>query len=221
MSGRLARPYAAAEPRRRMIGWALVIAVHLLALWLLVSGTARQGLDALKKPLEAVVIQEVIIPPPPPPPPKPIKLPEPQAPRSEAPPPPFVPPPEVAPPVTAAPAIAATPVPPPAVVAPSPPAPAPAPARPAPPPAAPQPASMAVVCPTQVAPVMPRAAIRRGIEGVVKAEAVIRDGVVREVTILSGPRELHDAVRDAMRQYRCVASGPEVRATQEFNFRLE
>lgn len=80
---------------------------------------------------------------------------------------------------------------------------------------------MGVVCPTQVAPVMPRAAIRRGIEGVVRAEAVIRDGVVREVLILSGPRELHDAVRDAMRQYRCASGAAEVRATQEFNFRLQ
>ena len=91
MSGRLARSYAGADPRRRAIGWALVILIHVAALWALVSGTARKGLEILKKPMEAAVIQEVIIPPPPPPPPKQIKPPEPQAPRTEAPPPPFVP----------------------------------------------------------------------------------------------------------------------------------
>lgn len=232
MSGRVARPYGATDPRRRMVGWAAVIAVHAVALWALLSGTAREGLDSVRKPLEAVVIQEVVIPPPPPPPPPPpqplIKPPPVPTPRAEAPPPPFVPPfmppAEVAPPA-AAPAIAAVPTPPaaPAVIAPpAPPAPAAAPAPPAAtPPAAPRPLQMGVVCPTQVTPVMPRAAIRRGIEGVVRAEAVIRDGVVREVNIVSGPRELHDAVREAMRQYRCVSGSTEVRAVQEFNFRLE
>lgn len=235
MAARLARhqrDYGATDPRRRLIGWAVVLAIHALALWALVSGTARQTLDALRKPMQAVVIQEVVIPPPPPPPPpppQPIRPPEAQAPRVSTPPPlpppPFVPPPEVAVPAVAAPAIAAATTPPPAppmIAPPSPPvaAPVPPPAPVAAPPA-PRAVAIGVLCPTQVAPVMPRAAIRRGIEGMVKAEAVIRDGVVREVNIVSGPRELHEAVRDAMRQYRCVSGGTEVRATQEFNFRLE
>lgn len=83
MSARLSRTYGQPDARRRFTGWALVVAIHALALWALVSGTARKGLELLKKPLEAAVIQEVIIPPPPPPP-KPIKPPEPQAPRTEA-----------------------------------------------------------------------------------------------------------------------------------------
>src|SRR5947209_3141234 len=100
------RKYGAKDPTRRMIGWCIVVLVHALVLWALVTGTARRGLEIIKKPLEAAVIQEVIIPPPPPPPPKEIV--KPQAPKLDAPPPPFVPPPEVAPPVSTAPTIAAT-----------------------------------------------------------------------------------------------------------------
>jgi protein TonB len=55
-----------------LVGWAVVIAIHLLILWALVTGTARRSLETIKKkPLEAAVIQEVIIPPAPPPPPPP------------------------------------------------------------------------------------------------------------------------------------------------------
>ena len=68
---------------------------------------------------------------------------------------------------------------------------------------------------------MPRRALRDGISGVVRAQATIRDGVVREVTILSGPRVFHAAVRDAMLQYRCTATPGEVVATQEFEFKVE
>lgn len=215
MSGRLAHTYLGTDRRRRSIGWIWVVLIHLLALWGLVSGTARQGLEILKKPLEAAVIQEVIIPPPPPPPPpKQIKQPEPQAPVAQAPPPPFVPPPEVAAPATTAPVIAASPVAPatPPVIAPPPP---PAPAAP------PRPAQIGVLCPNQVAPVMPRRAIQAGIGGVVRAQATIREGVVKEVAILSGPRELHSAVRDAMLQYRCVSDAAEIRAVQEFDFKID
>jgi protein TonB len=106
------------NPSNRISGLGFVCAVHILAVWMLVSGTAQKGLHLLKKPLEAVVIQEVIIPPlppmPPPPAPKEIRPPEPNAPRVEAP-QPFVPAPEVVPQMqTAAPVIAVTPVPPPA-----------------------------------------------------------------------------------------------------------
>src|ERR1700741_3803204 len=103
------RKYGAKDPTRKMIGWALVIVIHAFVLWALVTGTARKGLEIIKKPLEAAVIQEVIIPPPP----GVTKPPKPQAPRGEAPPPPFVPPPEVTPPTTSAPAIASVATPPP------------------------------------------------------------------------------------------------------------
>ena len=78
-----------------------------------------------------------------------------------------------------------------------------------------------VTCPGQVAPVMPRLAIRAGLTGEVVAQALIVGGRVTEVRILSGPPVFHNAVRDAMRQYRCASSSTQVRVTQKFSFRLE
>ena len=208
--------YKPKDQTRRFKGIAIVVAVHALLGWGIISGTAHDALKAIKKPLEAVVIQEVIIPPPPPPPPKEIKPPEPQQAPPEAPPPPFVPPPEVAPPVTAAPAIqsVAAPPPQPVVIAPPPPKveapPAPA-ARP----------DIRVACPTQVQPEMPRKAIQEGAEGVVRAEITISNGVVKEVNVTSGPRVFHAAVRNAIMQYKCQAGAGDVKATQEFVFKLE
>ncbi len=86
--------------------------------------------------------------------------------------------------------------------------------------AAPAEASMAVACPHMVAPEMPRRAIAEGAYGLVRATAIIRGGVVAEVTSISGPRIFHSAVRTAMLQYKCNASAGEVSATQEFNFVL-
>ena len=209
------RAYSSADPRRKMVGWGVVILVHVVVLWALVTGTARKGLEIIKKPLEAAVIQEVIIPPPPPPPPpKVIEPPKQQVPKVEAPPPPFVPPPEITPPTTA-PSIASVQVAPtaPVVIAPPPP--------PAPPAAPAGRQEMGVACPTQAKPEMPRAAIKDGTEGVVKAQATIRDGAVKEVTILSGPRVFHAAVRNAMLQYRCISGAGDIIATQEFVFKIE
>lgn len=211
------RRYTGADPTRRAIGWVVVALVHIVVGWALISGTARRGLEIIKKPLEAAVIQEVIIPPPPPPPPKEIKPPEPKVTKVEAPPPPYVPPPEVTPPTTSAPSIQSVQAPPP-VMAPIAPPPPPAPA-PAAAPAGRQ--EMGVACPTQVKPEMPRQAIKEGTQGVVKAQALIRDGAVREVTILSGPRVFHNAVRGAMMQYRCISGSGDIIATQEFDFKIE
>ena len=206
--------YESRDPSRRFKGIAIVIALHAFLGYALVSGMARKGLEFIKKPLEAVVIQEVIIPPPPPPPPpKAIKPPE--APKVDAP-PPFVPPPDVASQVSNAPAIVSVAVlpPTPAVIAPPP-----------PPPAPPKPAAnrsdIRVACPTQVQPEMPRKALQDGTEGVVKAQVLIKDGAVREVTILSGPRVFHAAVRAAMMQYKCTEDATDILATQEFVFKLE
>jgi protein TonB len=204
---------------RRYKGIAIVVALHILIGWAIVSGTAKNALILIKKPLEAVVIQEVIIPPPPPPP-KEIKPKE--VPKVEAPPPPFVPPPDVAPPATlTAPVVqsVATPPPTPAVIVPPPP-PAP-PAPPAPPKPAPNRADIRVACPTQVQPEMPRRAIQDQTGGVVRAQVLIKDGAVKEVTILSGPRVFHASVRAAMLQYKCTAESGEITATQEFVFKNE
>jgi protein TonB len=210
--------YERQDPSRRVKGIAIVLVIHALIGYGLVSGMARQGLNFIKKPLEAVVIQEVIIPPPPPPPPpKEIqKLPE--APKVDAPPPPFVPPPDVAAPMTSnAPVIqsVSTPPPAPAVIAPPPPAVVVAHVT------KPNRSDIGVACPTQVPPEMPRKALQDGTEGVVKAQALIRDGVVKEVTILSGPRVFHAAVKAAMLQYKCTQDAVEVIAVQEFNFKVE
>ena len=61
------RRYQPKDPSRRVKGLVIVIALHAFMGYALVSGMARKGLNFIKKPLEAVVIQEVIIPPPPPP----------------------------------------------------------------------------------------------------------------------------------------------------------
>ena len=206
------RKYPDGDPGRKTTGIVVVILFHIIVLWALITGTARKGLELIKKPMEAAVIQEVIIPPPPPPPPPPPKeIVKPQ-PRTEAPPPPFVPPPEVTPPSTSAPVIQSVPTPPAA------PAPIAPPAPPAPAPAPPSRVNAAAACQI-VPPQMPRQAIREGATGTVVAQAVIRGGKITDIQ-LSGPRVFHSAVRDAMSQYTCnAAEGQPV--TQEFVFKLE
>ncbi len=78
------------DPSRRVQGLVIVIALHALLAYALVSGMARKGLNLIRKPMEAVVIQEVMLPPPPPPPPaKEIRPPGPKAPTFNATPPPL------------------------------------------------------------------------------------------------------------------------------------
>jgi protein TonB len=206
------RKYGQKDPVRRAIGWTVVILVHALVLYALITGTAYNALKIIKKPLEAAVIQEVIIPPPPPPPP-PKQIEKPVTPKVEAPPPPYVPPPEVTPPVTA-PAITSVQTPPPAppVIAPPPP--------PAAPPAPTGRQEMGVACPQQVKPEIPRKALRDGTSGTVRAQATIRDGKVVNVEILSGPGVFRESVREAMMQYKCISSGGDIIATQEFVFKV-
>lgn len=199
------------DPSRSATGLIVVVGLHIVLGYALVSGLARDVVKIIKKPLEAVVIQEVKLPPPPPPP-KIVKIE--QAPKAKAPPPPaYVPPPEVAPPVSAPVIAAASPTPPPepAVIAP-PAAPAPAPVAP------PKPVrvDIAASCPKQVRPEVPRGA--EGVSGIIKAQALIRGGAVREVTILSGPKVFHSVVRSAMLQYGCVSGDAEIVATQQFVF---
>jgi periplasmic protein TonB len=219
MHSPLPSQYRSKDPARRFAGLAVVVGVHVLLGYALVSGLGRKAVVAIQKPLDATVIQEVRIPPPPPPPPKIVKPPQLQAPKVEAPsPPPFVPPPEVTAPPVEAPSIVAAPTPPPEPV---PIAPPPPPAPPAPEP--PKPAARAdigVACPTQVKPEIPRRALQEGISGVVRAQALIQGGAVKEVTILSGPRVFHAAVRAAMLQYKCIAPDG-TQAVQEFEFRIE
>lgn len=202
---------------RRFAGLIAVVALHAFLVYALVSGLAREVVEIVKKPLETKIITE-LPPPPPPPPPPPKEIVKAQAPKVEAPPPPFVPPPEV--PVAAAPApvITVDTTPPPAEpkIEPAPP-PAPAPAPPAPPARS----DIGVACPTQVQPTMPLKAVQERITGVVRAQARITGGVVKEVTILSGNRVFYNVVRNAMLAYKCTDTGQEMIATQEFNFKLD
>lgn len=84
---------------------------------------------------------------------------------------------------------------------------------------APAPVEIATLCSTQIKPDMPRKALQEGAEGVVRAQALVRDGAVKEVTILSGPRVFHAAVRDAMLQYKCSGGPGDVLVPQEFVFK--
>lgn len=72
--------YQAHDPSRRLKGLLVVIALHATLGYALASGMARKGLDLIRKPLQAAIIQEVLLPPPPSPP---VKTPESLAPRSE------------------------------------------------------------------------------------------------------------------------------------------
>lgn len=203
---------------RRHIGLAMVVGLHILVGWGLASGLARQAIDFVKPPLKASIVQEMTPPPPPPPPPevrKVERLPD----ASPTPPPPtYVPPPEVAvtAPPPAAPVLAVAPVAPPAE---------PYKIQPPPPPApvqqAPHKQDITVACPRQVAPQAPAKAVEQGLSGLVRAQVRIVGGKVREVTVLSGPRIFHAAVREAMMQYECVANADEIVATQEFSFTVD
>jgi periplasmic protein TonB len=120
------------NPGRHVVGIGIVLGLHLLLGWALITGLAQRMVEVIKAPIETKIIDEVKPPPPPPP----ENLPPP--PKFAPPPPSFVPPPEVNvnPPPTPAPTITTTQVaPPPAPVAIAPP-PAPA-APPAPPVTAP------------------------------------------------------------------------------------
>ena len=97
------------KPGKHLVGIGIVILMHLLLAWAIVSGLARKVVDVIKAPIETKIIEEVKPPPPPPP----ESLPPP--PKTAPPPPSFIPPPEVqvAPPPTPQPTITTTTVAPP------------------------------------------------------------------------------------------------------------
>ena len=105
---------------KHAMGFAIVVGLHVVLGWAIMTGLAQRLVEVIKSPLETKIIEEVKPPPPPPP----ENLPPP--PKMAPPPPSFVPPPEVnvhAPP-TPGPTITTTQVaPPPTVVTVAPPAP--------------------------------------------------------------------------------------------------
>jgi len=214
--------YGRRDPSSRIKGIVVVVALHVLIGYALVSGMAREGLDLVKKPLEAVVIQEVMIPPPPPP--KKIEPPK-DVPKVQAPSPPFVPPPDVPPPaVSTAPAVVASPAPPPAPPVITPPA----------PPAAPVAVMSAPLATTKQAgfcklscdwtpPEVPRRAYQEGFQGkvVVKAEILLKNNIIEDSKIVSGPKIFYSSVKNAISQSKCRYEDPEVRFEMEFAFNFE
>ena len=204
----------------RFTGLGIVILIHVVAIYALASGLAR---DIVKKgtgPIDVKVIEEKVKPPPPPekvvPPP----------PDMKAPPPPFVPPPEfqVTAPAPPAPAIQSTQVAPPAVQDIRP---APAAAAPAPPAPAPRPAKVTagMVCTKMGKPDMP--SVNWSGEALYKAVATVKAGRVTavEITSLRGgvdrkaQRALVQAIEATLREtYECP--GDHV-FEQEFQFKIE
>jgi protein TonB len=77
------------DPSKKFTGLIVVILLHVLVVYALLTGLGRAVVEIIKKPIETKIIEEVKPPPPPdmPPPPPPPKM--------VAPPPPFIPPPEV------------------------------------------------------------------------------------------------------------------------------
>jgi len=212
-----------ADPRRHLVGMAIVVLFHALVVYALVTGLAKRVVEVIRAPIETKVIEEIKKPPPPPE----VVLPPP--PKLEAPPPPFIPPPEIqiAAPPPAPTITATTPTPPPApvVIAPAPPpvvAAAPAPAAP------PAPVSAGVVC-SNYQSVMgdvayPREAQRQGIE---KGEALIQftlspTGEVKNITVISASHQIF--ARNSVRivgEYKCQGQGREVTVQVPFGYKLQ
>ena len=222
-----------ADPRRRLVGLAVVIAFHLLVVYALVRGLSTKVIDVARMPIETQLIEE-IKPPPPPPPPVAVVVPPP--PKLSAPPPPFVPPPEIrlpTPPPPLPTITVATPIAPPAPVAIAPasaPVVAAAPPAPSAPAPAPAPAimSVGVVCPNAQTvrgdSEYPRDAQRQGIE---KGEAVIQftvtpAGEIKDVKAVRASNPIF--ARSSMRmigEYKCIGQGRDVPVQQLFSYKLE
>jgi len=167
------------NPARHLPSIAMVVALHLLLGYALVTGLARKVVEVIKQPLETKIIEELKKPPPDAPPPPPPKL--------NTPPPPFIPPPEIniQAPVQQAPTITTVttekPVAPPPKVE----APAPKPALPA--------IRKEYKASYRVEPSYPRQAISAGITGrVVAWVQVAPDGTVKEVSIRESSNRLFD-----------------------------
>ena len=179
------------NPARHLPSISMVIALHLLLGWALVSGLARKVVEVIKAPIETKIIEEIKKPPPDTPPPPPPKL--------AAPPPPFIPPPEVniqIPQVQQAPTITTVttekPPPAPPVIAP-----------PAPPVQA-SPVRKEFKPLQRVNPTFPRQALQQGITGRVLAWVYVEpNGNVKNVEIKQSSNRLFDReVVRALSQWR-------------------
>ena len=196
--------YAEAQrnPTKHPVGLSVVIVLHVLLGYALVSGLARRVVEVAMKPVETKIIEE--IKPPPPPPPE--NLPPP--PKSMPPPPVWMPPPEVQ---VQQPQIQTPTITPTTTVAPPPTAPAPAlPIAPAAPPAPPRVAKAAQIDFSNCEkPEYPAAARRSEATGVTRVRFSIDETghvVKAEVTGTSGSsrehRQLDKVAVEALSQCR-------------------
>lgn len=203
----------------RFTGLGVVVLIHIVAIWALASGLARDIVKKVTGPIDVKVIEEKVKPPPPPekvvPPPPDLK----------APPPPFVPPPEfqVTAPAPPAPPIQSTQVAPPVSdVRPQPPVVAAAP----PPPARTGPVKAGVACPKRPQPEVPSVGNFSG-EASFKALATVKSGriVAVEVTKIAGNvdrkavRAFAASIESAMKEYEC--QGSDMQVEQEFVFKID
>jgi periplasmic protein TonB len=181
--------------------------MHVILIYALVTGLARNIVEVIKQPLETKIIEEVKEKPPEPPPPPP---------KLNIPPPPFIPPPEIQiqSPISSGPTISTVTNKKPVVEAPKPVAAAPAP-----------PAVRRNPTPTfKVAPTYPRKAIKDNIEGSVEANLTVNgNGDVTDVKIVkSQPRGMFDEVAiEALKQYKFKGDGTQWVGIIEINFKLQ
>ena len=200
---------------RQAPGVAIVIGVHVIVGYALVTGLARRVVEVIRQPIETKIIEEVKKPPPDvPPPPPPPKL--------QAPPPPFIPPPEIQ--------IQAPPPPPQQTITtvtttPAPALPAPAAAPVAPKAAPPAPAVRRNFAAShRVEPMYPARARARGIAGKVVAHVFVRpDGTVAEVRIVSAtpPHVFDHDVEAALMQWKFNPEPAGFIGEYEINFQLK
>lgn len=214
--------YAQAQrnPTKHMVGFVVVVLLHIALVYALINGLARKVVEVIKKPLEAQIIEEIK---PPPPPPK-VLLPPP--PKFVSPPPPYIPPPEVqvnVPPppnaIQTTTAVIPTVSPPIAVVGPvAPPAPAAPPAPSAP--------SAKSACPNYST-VMgdsayPRDAAREGID---QGEAVLRftvsaSGEIKDIVPISSTNRIFARQAQVLlREFKCIGQGRDVIFEIPFGFK--
>ncbi|HQR20360.1 MAG TPA: energy transducer TonB [Burkholderiaceae bacterium] len=203
------------NPGRHAVGITVVVLLHVLIVYALVTGLARTVVEVVKGPIDVKVIEEIIKKPPPPPevvPPPP---------KMSAPPPPFIPPPEVniAQPVTQAPTITAvTQEAPPAAHAPV--------IQKAPEAAPPAVRSARVVCPNYMEVMSsisyPREAIKENLEGEVVIEfTVTASGQVKDTVIKSSTnRVFNRASMAVVSELKCQGQGQDIRAQAPISFKL-
>jgi protein TonB len=189
----------------------IVVLLHLIVLYALASGLARDVVNTLTKPVEVKIIEDVKLPPPEPPK---VKI-EPQ--KFVKPPPAYVPPPEVrvsAPPVETIAAVSP-------VVPPQPSAPAVV------EPAKPVIAKVGAACPdsTRIRQSLeyPAKALQDGISGNVVVQFIVAaNGQTRDFDLIHGAHPLlNNAAMAAAHRFNCIGQGRDVLVQVPFEFKVE